>query len=121
MWHFVDFMTPCLPALIPSGAISNASCQGETMRFPALENSPEMPEPAWDVALLFVRQGAWSEEEWLNLPGNRLSEFDRGRIAVLDLPSERHRSLVAFLCRAIGDFAGIDSGPDELFAVEGCL
>jgi len=35
-----------------------------------------LPEPAWDVARLFPHQGAWSEQEYLELNGNRLVEFD---------------------------------------------
>lgn len=37
---------------------------------------PEGLEPAWDVARLFPPQGGWSEEEYLALPGNHLTEFD---------------------------------------------
>jgi Uma2 family endonuclease len=58
---------------------------------------PVFPEPAWDVSRLFPAQGAWSEEEYLNLPGNRLVEFDLGRIEVLEMPSELHQTLVIFL------------------------
>jgi hypothetical protein len=35
-------------------------------------------EPAWEVALLFPNQGAWSEEEYLALDTNRLVEFTHG-------------------------------------------
>lgn len=59
------------------------------------------PEPAWDVAHLFPPQGGWNEEEYLALPGNRLSEFDHGRIEVLDMPSELHQFLVLFLYEAL--------------------
>jgi Uma2 family endonuclease len=55
------------------------------------------PEPAWDVSRLFPAQGAWSEAEYLNLPGSRLAEFDQGHIEVLDMPSELHQELVLFL------------------------
>ena len=55
------------------------------------------PEPAWDISRLFPAQGAWSEEEYLNLPNSRLVEFDLGRIEVLDMPSELHQTLVLFL------------------------
>ena len=58
-------------------------------------------EPAWDVARLFPPQGSWSEEEYLALPGNRLTEFDHGRIEVLDMPSELHQFLVLFLYEAL--------------------
>jgi Uma2 family endonuclease len=62
---------------------------------------PVLPEPAWDVARLFPPQGGWSEEDYLNLPGSRLAEFDHGRVEVLDMPSELHQFLVAFLYRAL--------------------
>lgn len=58
---------------------------------------PPFPEPAWDISRLFPAQGAWSEEEYLGLPGNSLVEFDQGNIEVLDMPSELHQSLVVLL------------------------
>jgi Uma2 family endonuclease len=62
---------------------------------------PGGPEPAWDVARLFPPQGSWSEDEYFGLPGNRLAEFDHGRIEVLDMPSELHQFLVLFLYEAL--------------------
>jgi hypothetical protein len=44
----------------------------------APEPLPDGLEPAWDIARLFPPQGGWSEEEYLRLPGNHLSEFDQG-------------------------------------------
>jgi Uma2 family endonuclease len=46
---------------------------------------PDDLEPAWDIARLFPPQGSWSEDEYLHLPGNHLTEFDHGRIEVLRL------------------------------------
>jgi Uma2 family endonuclease len=65
---------------------------------------PVLPEPAWDVARLFPPQGGWSEEDYLNLPGSPLAEFDHGRVEVLDMPSELHQFLVLFLYEALADF-----------------
>ena len=65
----------------------------------------ELPEPAWDVARLFPPQGGWSEEEYLELPGNRLAEFDHGRVEVLDMPSQLHQFLVLFLYEALAAHA----------------
>ena len=62
---------------------------------------PDGLEPAWDIAHLFPPQGGWSEEEYLGLPGNHLTEYDHGRIEVLDMPSELHQLLVAYLYRAL--------------------
>lgn len=66
---------------------------------------PVFPEPAWDVSRLFPAQGAWSEEEYLDLPGNHLVEFDSGHIEVLEMPSELHQTLVLLLCQALSDYA----------------
>lgn len=57
----------------------------------------QQEEPAWEVALLFPAQGAWSEQEYLDLDSNRLVEFSHGNIEVLPMPSDRHQSIVAFL------------------------
>jgi len=65
---------------------------------------PVFPEPAWEVSRLFPAQGAWSEEEYLGLPGNHLVEFDLGHIEALGLPSQSHQLLVGFLCLALANF-----------------
>ncbi|MBK8799390.1 MAG: Uma2 family endonuclease [Anaerolineales bacterium] len=57
----------------------------------------EWAEPAWDVALLFPAQGAWSMEEYLRLETNRLVEFSHGSIEVLPMPSDRHQAIVGYL------------------------
>ncbi len=68
-----------------------------TATLPELTTSPPQPtalaecEPAWDVAQLFPNQGNWSKYDYLDLPGNRLVEFDNGRIEVLPMPSIRHQ------------------------------
>lgn len=62
-------------------------------------------EPAWEVALLFPAQGAWSEEDYLSLDTNHLVEFSHGRIEVLPMPSDRHQSIVFFLSALLGAFA----------------
>ncbi|MFM8330295.1 MAG: Uma2 family endonuclease [Candidatus Methylumidiphilus sp.] len=62
------------------------------------------PEPAWDVSRLFPAQGQWSEEEYLDLPGNRLVEFDLGHIEVLPTPSESHQLLLIFLHEALSAY-----------------
>jgi hypothetical protein len=67
---------------------------------------PDNLEPAWDIARLFPPQGAWSEDEYLGLPGNHLSEFDHGRIEVLSMPTELHQLLVAMLYRALLGYVG---------------
>jgi Uma2 family endonuclease len=82
----------------------------------AIRTLPDGLEPAWDVARLFPPQGGWSEEEYLRLPGNHLTEFDHGRIEVLDMPSELHQLLVAYLYRTLLDFVGSSDLGTVLFA-----
>ena len=54
-------------------------------------------DPTWEIAHLFPAQGAWSEEEYLALPGNRLVEFSNGYLEVLPMPTTSHQALVAYL------------------------
>ncbi|MEZ4770382.1 MAG: Uma2 family endonuclease [Caldilineales bacterium] len=58
-------------------------------------------EPTWDVAKLFPDQGMWSEEEYLMLPDNRLTEFSHGRLEVLPMPSFAHQLLVMLFYRLL--------------------
>lgn len=85
-----------------------------THRIPNL--LPDELEPAWDVARLFPAQGAWSEAEFLALPGNHLSEFDHGRVEVLIMPSELHQLIVAWLYRALLDAVSQSNLGTVLFA-----
>ncbi len=61
-------------------------------------------EPTWDIARLFPAQGHWSEEEYLALDTNHLTEFSHGRIEVLPLPTFSHQRLVALLYRLLLGF-----------------
>ena len=61
-------------------------------------------EPTWDIAKLFPDQGAWSEEEYLMLPGNRLVEFSHGIVEVLPMPSYTHQMVVAWLYELLREF-----------------
>lgn len=70
----------------------------------------EWTEPAWEVALLFPPQGAWSEEEYLALDTNRLVEFSHGRIEVLPMPSDSHQAIVGFLYTIFLAFARQSGG-----------
>ncbi len=71
-----------------------------TTTFPEVTTSPPQSaalverEPAWEVARLFPNQGAWSKYDYLDLPGNKLVEFDNGRIEVLPMPSIRHQNVL---------------------------
>lgn len=61
-------------------------------------------EPAWDIALLFPAQGSWSEEEYLELTGNRMVELSQGVVEVLPMPTDSHQAMVAFLYAALYAF-----------------
>lgn len=84
----------------------------EVRRQPAAETA----EPAWDVALLFPNQGAWSVEEYLNLDTNQLVEFSHGFVEVLPMPTQSHQLIVAFLHRALLAFVTARSLGYLLFA-----
>ncbi|MEM6691053.1 MAG: Uma2 family endonuclease [Planctomycetota bacterium] len=74
------------------------------------EPSP-LSEPAWRIALFFPEQGAWSEDEYLNLSGGPLVEFDNGRIEVQDMPTKAHQRMAQFIYRLLFSFlAGKDLG-----------
>jgi len=63
----------------------------------AEESDPAAGEPAWPVALLFPRQGQWTEADYLGLSTNHLVEFSSGVLEVPEMPSDRHQAIVAFL------------------------
>jgi Uma2 family endonuclease len=60
-------------------------------------DSPRAGEPAWRIALFFPEQGSWSEDDYLNLDGGPLVEFEHGFVDVLDLPTKEHQRIVQFL------------------------
>jgi Uma2 family endonuclease len=62
------------------------------------------PEPAWEIAYLFPRQGQWTEEEFLALDTNYLIELDNGTIEVLPMPSLPHQRIALFLYRMLWAF-----------------
>lgn len=61
---------------------------------------------AWEVATLFPEQGAWSENDYLELTDgtNRRIEFVDGRLEFLPMPTELHQALVGFLYHALLTF-----------------
>ena len=50
------------------------------------------------------RQRIWTEEEYLDLPGGKLVEFDNGHVEVLPMPSEYHQDVVLNLITALRAF-----------------
>src|SRR4051794_36056985 len=61
-------------------------------------------EPTWEIATLFPAQGHWSVEEYLDLQGNHLIEFNDGFIEVLPMPTMRHQLIVMFLSDVLRAF-----------------
>ena len=60
-------------------------------------DSPKAGEPAWRIALFYPQQGGWSEDDYLNLDGGPLVEFEHGFVEVLDSPTKEHQRIVQFL------------------------
>lgn len=70
-------------------------------------------EPVWDIARLWPDQGAWTEEDYFALPGNRLVEYSAGQVEVLAMPTEAHQLIVLLLYRLLVLF----SAPQQLGTV----
>src|SRR4051812_518291 len=73
-------------------------------------------EPAWDIALLFPPQGAWSEADYLALNTNRLIELSDGCLEVLPMPTLLHQLLVDFLHSLLKAFVAANAAGKVLFA-----
>jgi len=65
---------------------------------------PKQGEPIWELAHLFPYQGAWSEEEYLELETNHLIEYENGSLEMLSMPTIQHQLIVAFLYNALLSF-----------------
>ena len=59
-------------------------------------SSPDQAEPTWDAANLFPHQGAWSEEEYLDLDSNRLVEFSHGSLEIVPMPTQSHQLIMLY-------------------------
>src|SRR5262245_50574119 len=79
---------------------------GKLLRKPASRNGTNgrALEPAWDVALLFPPQGEWTDEDYLDLPGNRLIELCEGRLEFLPMPTTSHQWIALVLCECLKAF-----------------
>jgi Uma2 family endonuclease len=62
-------------------------------------------EPTWDIALLFPRQGDWSEEEYFALETNRLVELSDGRLEFPSMPGTLHQWIALYLYELLKAFA----------------
>jgi Uma2 family endonuclease len=81
----------------------------KTITVPVLDDHAE---PAWEVALLFPAQGAWSEDDylWLTDRTKHLVEFTNGHIEVLPMPTDEHQRSVLCLYRALYAFLAVRGG-----------
>jgi Uma2 family endonuclease len=64
----------------------------------------QVGDPVWPVALLFPRQGDWSEEDYLALDTTRLVELSDGCLEVLPMPSPFHQLIAQLLFKLLDDF-----------------
>ena len=85
-----------------------------TPSFPKLPRGE--PEPAWAVATLFPAQGYWSEQDFLELPTNRLVEYSDGFIEVLPVPTRLHQKIVAFIYESLKAFVAARKLGEVFFA-----
>lgn len=74
------------------------------------------PDPSWEVAKLFPRQGDWTEDDYLALDTNRLVELSDGNIEVLEMASELHQLIVSFIVAALNAFVQAGDLGKVLFA-----
>jgi Uma2 family endonuclease len=58
----------------------------------------------------------WSEQDYLELAGNRLVEFADGTIEVLPMPTELHQLIMMFLCDALRAYLRAGAGGTVLVA-----
>lgn len=71
-------------------------------------------EPTWDIAMLFPRQGEWTEEEFLALDTNHLLELVDGCLEVLPMPTPYHQAIVRYLFKKL-DFHVSEAELGEVF------
>jgi Uma2 family endonuclease len=79
-------------------------------------DQPAAEEPAWEVAYLFPEQGNWSEQEYLELSGNRIVEFSGGNIEVLASPTWSHQKIVRLLFQLLYSFVTDRTLGEVIFA-----
>ena len=73
-------------------------------KFPLALARQERRKPTWELALLYPDQGAWSEDDYLDLDSSRLIEFTDGRLEFLPMPTKTHQWIVLFLVNALRAF-----------------
>lgn len=84
---------------------------GETLLVP---RRIQRGEPAWDLALIFPRQGDWTEAEYLALETNHLIELSDGCLEVLPMPTPLHQRIAQYLFKLLEAFV-LAQVPGEVF------
>lgn len=79
-------------------------------------NSCKVGEPTWEVALLFPRQGEWTEAAYLALDTNRLVELSDGCLEFLPMPLPFHQLIVEFLFTLLKAFVAAHASGQVFFA-----
>jgi Uma2 family endonuclease len=76
-------------------------------------------QPTWEMALMFPRQGEWTEDDYFALDSsdNRLKELSNGCLEILPMPSAQHQRLLRFLFKALEKYLEETAvGGEVLFA-----
>lgn len=81
---------------------------------PTIEH--KIGEPTWDIALLFPRQGQWTEEEYLALDTNQLIELVDGCLEVLPVPTPYHQAIVRYLFKKLDSHVSEAEAGEVFFA-----
>jgi Uma2 family endonuclease len=87
-----------------------------SMNYPLSRMPCQSGEPAWDVALLFPRQGYWTEADYLALDTNQLVELSAGCLEVLSMPTPFHQRIVSFLVQILDAYVTAHAAGMVLFA-----
>jgi len=61
-------------------------------------------EPVWELAYFYPLQGHWSVEDYLELPGARLIEYNNGFLEVLPRPTMAHQFIALYLYEMLKKF-----------------
>ena len=72
---------------------------------PPPTREPDALQPAWEIAHLFPYQGGWEEYDYLELETNHLVEYNDGYVEVLEMPTQTHQLIVAYLYGLLLSFA----------------
>ncbi|HEV3262229.1 MAG TPA: Uma2 family endonuclease [Gemmataceae bacterium] len=81
---------------------------------------PDGHTPTWEVAYLFPAQGAWTEDDYLDLDaihqGHPRIELSNGRLEVLPMPTQSHQLILAFLFELLKAFTRVHAPGLVLFS-----